>query len=58
VREAMQKLASGVKATSEAGRAGLGESASTATERLALAASGVLEALSESLKRQSERLRS
>jgi gas vesicle protein len=58
VREALQKLASGVKASSEAGRAGLSESASTATERLALVASGILEALSESLKRQSERLRS
>ena len=58
VRGAMRQLASGVKATGEAGRAGLSESASTATERLALVASGILEALSESLKRQSERLRS
>ncbi len=58
VREAMRQLAGGVKATSEAGRAGLSESTSTATERLALVASGILEALSESLKRQSERLRS
>lgn len=58
VREALQRLASGVKAGSEAGRAGLSESASTATERLSQVASGILEALSDSLKRQSERLRS
>jgi gas vesicle protein len=58
VREALQQLASGVKASSEAGRAGLSESASTATERLSHVASGILEALSDSLKRQSERLRS
>jgi gas vesicle protein len=58
VREAMRQLASGVKATGEAGRAGLSESTSTATERLAQVASGILAALSESLKRQSERLRS
>jgi len=58
VREALQQLASGVKAGTEAGRAGLSESASTATERLSQVASGILAALSESLKRQSERLRS
>jgi gas vesicle protein len=58
VREALKQLASGVKTTSAAGRAGLSESASTATERLSQVASGILEALSESLKRQSERLRS
>ena len=58
VRVALQQLASGVKSTTQAGRAGLSESAATAGERLALAASGVLAALSESLKRQSERLRS
>src|SRR5574340_543384 len=58
VREALQQLASGVKATSRAGRAGLNESASAATERLSQVASGVLAALSESLKRQSDRLRS
>jgi len=58
VRDALQQLASGVKASSEAGRAGLSESASTATERLSQVASGVLAALSDSLKRQSERLRS
>ena len=51
-------MASGVKASGEAGRAGLSESASTATERLSQVASGVLAALSDSLKRQSERLRS
>jgi len=58
VREALQQLASGVKASSEAGRAGLGETASAATDRLAQVAGGVLEALADSLKRQSERLRS
>jgi gas vesicle protein len=58
VREALRQLASGVKAGSEAGRAGLSESAGTATERLSQVASGVLAALSDSLKRQSDRLRS
>lgn len=58
VRDALRQLASGVKTSSEAGRAGLSESASTASERLSLAASGVLAALSDSLKRQSDRLRS
>jgi len=58
VRDALKQLASGVKASSESGRAGLSESAGTATERLSLVASGVLAALSDSLKRQSERLRS
>lgn len=58
VREALQQLASGVKTTSAAGRAGLSESAGAATERLSQVAAGILEALSDSLKRQSERLRS
>lgn len=58
VREALQQLASGVKASGEAGRAGLSESASVATECLSQVASGVLSALSDSLKRQSDRLRS
>lgn len=58
VLESLRQMASGVKASSTAGRAGLGESASTATERLSQVASGILAALSESLKRQSERLRS
>jgi len=58
VREALRQLASGVKSSSEAGRAGLSESAASATERLSLVASGVLAALSDSLKRQSDRLRS
>lgn len=57
-REALRLLAGGVKASSQAGRAGLSESASTATERLSQVASGILAALSDSLKRQSERLRS
>jgi gas vesicle protein len=58
VREALQQLAKGVKVGTEAGRAGLSESAGTATERLSQVASGILAALSDSLKRQSERLRS
>jgi len=58
VREALQQLAGGVKAGSEAGRAGLSETASTAAGRLSQVASGILAALSDSLKRQSERLRS
>jgi hypothetical protein len=58
LREALRQMASGVKASSDAGRAGLSESASTATELLSQVASGILAALSESLKRQSERLRS
>lgn len=58
VREALQRLAGGVKTSAEAGRAGLSDTASVAVDRLAQVASGVLEALSESLKRQSERLRS
>jgi gas vesicle protein len=58
VREALRQLASGVKASSEAGRAGLGESVGTAVERLSQVAGGILDALSESLKRQRDRLRS
>lgn len=58
VRESLGQFASGVRAGSAAGRAGLSESASVASERLAQVASGVLAALSDSLKRQSERLRS
>ncbi|MEW6590585.1 MAG: DUF6781 family protein [Pseudomonadota bacterium] len=57
-REALQQLAQGMKASGQAGRAGLSESAATAVDRLSQVASGVLEALSDSLKRQSERLRS
>jgi gas vesicle protein len=58
VREALHQLAGGVKASSEAGRAGLSDTASTATARLSQVASGILAALSDTLKRQSERLRS
>lgn len=57
VREALQQLADGVKTSADAGRAGLSDSATAAVERLSQVASGVLEAVSESLKRQSERLR-
>jgi len=58
VREGLQQMASGMKATTEAGREKLGETASTATDRLSEVASGVLAAVSEALKRQSDRLRS
>lgn len=58
VREALQQMASGVKATTEAGREKLSETASTTTDRLAEVASGVLAAVSDALKRQSDRLRS
>jgi hypothetical protein len=51
-------MVTGLKSSGEAGRAGLSESASATTERLSKVASGVLEALSDSLKRQSDRLRS
>lgn len=57
-RAALERLARGLKAGGAAGRAGLGESAHAATDHLAQAASGMLEALADSLKRQSERLRS
>ena len=58
VREALQQMASGVKLTAEAGREKLSGTASTATDRLAEVASGVLAAVSDALKRQSDRLRS
>ena len=58
VRASLEQLSKGVRTGTEAGRAGLSDSASTATERLSQVASGILEALSDSLKRQSERLRS
>lgn len=57
-RGALERLARGLKASGAAGRAGLSESAHTATDHLAQVASGVLDALADSLKRQSERLRS
>lgn len=58
VREALGEFAAGIKTGAAASRAGLSESASTAGERLSQIAGGVLEAVSDSLKRQSERLRS
>ena len=57
-RESLGQFAAGLKRSGSAGRAGLSESANAAGERLAQVASGVLEALSDSLKRQSERMRS
>jgi hypothetical protein len=58
VRAALRQLSAGVRASGAAGRAGLAESAGTASGHLSQVASGVLAALSDSLKRQSERLRS
>ena len=57
VREAFQQLVSGVKSTTETSREKLGESTSAATDRLSEVASGVLAAVSDALKRQSDRLR-
>jgi len=57
VRESLSQLAQGVKATGQAGQSGVKEAVDVASERLSQLASGVLEALSDSLKRQSERLR-
>lgn len=58
VREALSEFAAGIRSSATAGRAGLGESATAAGEKLSQIASGVLAAVSDSLKRQSERLRS
>ncbi|OZA15032.1 MAG: hypothetical protein B7X94_00045 [Hydrogenophilales bacterium 17-62-8] len=58
VREALQQMASGMQASTEAGREKLSETAGTATGRLSEVASGVLAAVSDALKRQSDRLRS
>jgi len=57
MRDALQQLASGVKATAETSRERFNEAASTTTDRLSEVASGVLAAMSEALKRQSERRR-
>jgi hypothetical protein len=57
VRGALENLVNGVSASSKAGQAGVREVVDTASERLSQVASGVLAALSESLKRQSERMR-
>lgn len=57
VRDALQQLASGVKETTETSRERLNEAASTTRDRLSEAASGVLAAMSDALKRQSDRLR-
>lgn len=57
VREALQQLASGVRSTAEIGRERISEVSGTTGERLAEAASGVLAAMSDALKRQSERMR-
>ena len=58
VRVALGEFAAGLKTGAAASREGLSDSASTAGERLSQVASGVLAAISDSLKRQSERLRS
>lgn len=56
-RDALQQLASGVKTTAGTSRERFYEAASTTSDRLSQVASGVLAAVSEALKRQSERLR-
>ena len=56
VRAALETMTSSLNASARAGRAGVGEVADTAGERLSSVASGVLSALSDALKRQSERL--
>jgi gas vesicle protein len=57
VRESLTQLSQGVKTSSAAGQSGVKQAVEVAGERLAHIASGVLEALSDSLKRQSDRLR-
>lgn len=56
VRAALETMTNGLNASARAGRAGVGEVADAAGERLSSVASGVLSALSDALKRQSERL--
>jgi hypothetical protein len=53
----MTQLAQGVKASTEAGQSGVKQAVEATSERLSHIAAGVLEALSESLKRQSDRMR-
>lgn len=57
-RESLERLARGLKASGEAGRAGLSDSARVAVDHLSQVASGILDAVADSLKRQSERMRS
>lgn len=57
VRDSMTQLSQGVKASTEAGQSGLKQAVEATSERLSHIASGVLEALSDSLKRQSDRMR-
>jgi hypothetical protein len=56
VRAALETVTNSLNASARAGRSGLGEAADTAGERASSVASGVLSALSDALKRQSERL--
>ena len=56
VRAALETIGNGLKASTHAGRTGVREVADTASERASSIASGVLAALSDALKRQSERL--
>jgi hypothetical protein len=57
VRGALETLVNGVNASTRAGQAGIQDVVGTASERLSQVASGVLAALSESIKRRSERMR-
>jgi len=57
VRDSMTQLTQGVKVSTEAGQSGLKQVVEATSERLSHIASGVLEALSDSLKRQSDRMR-
>jgi len=57
VRDSMTQLTQGVKVSTEAGQSGLKQAVEATSERLSHIASGVLEALSDSLKRQSDRMR-
>jgi hypothetical protein len=56
VRAALEMLGNSLKTSSHAGRSGLREVAEDAGERASSVASGVLSALSDMLKRQSDRL--
>lgn len=57
VREALDKLATGLRSTAGMGRDQIGAVSESAADRLSQVASGVLAAMSDALKRQSERLR-
>lgn len=56
VKDSLTRLAQGLKASGKAGQSGVREAAEQAGDRLSEAASGMLAAMADSLKRQSERL--